>query len=96
MVVYKPLHSVDCDSSPLALHSVISPLPSPLPYFPSSLSSLPLLPAPPPDPTPLGCVRPEARAIAQHHTQGTIARLLQDGDVHVPSRKRESWLLILG
>lgn len=41
----------------------------------------------PQDPCPLGCVRPEARAIAQRQTQGTIARLLQDGDMHVPSKK---------
>jgi hypothetical protein len=41
----------------------------------------------PQDPSPLGCVRPEARAIAQHQTQGTIAKLLQDGDPPPPSKK---------
>ena len=41
-----------------------------------------------PDSVPLGCVRPEARDIALRQTQGTIARLLQDGD-HPPPRKRK-------
>ena len=44
----------------------------------------------PPDPAPRSRTRPEARAIALHQTQGTIARLLQDGEDR-PSlrRKRE-------
>lgn len=41
----------------------------------------------PQDPTPLGCVRPEARDIALRQTQGTIARLLQDADQPPPTRK---------